>query len=102
MLFQVRLRKLWSRHNNLDLDAYTGRTAELPVVGDQFTMLTREAGNLYTTPVTEATVESQAIRFRTRNSEYRLEFIDEAAEVAKPLRRMSESEQFFRGSENIH
>lgn len=74
-VFKVKLHKLWSSHNNLDRDLYTGYCGELPTVGDQFTMRTNEEGNLYTTVVQSTKVEPRSITFHTRNSLYRLEFV---------------------------
>lgn len=71
---KVILKKIKSNHNNLDRDIYTGVCTDLPMIGEQFTMLTREDGRLITTRVQwwEKHMEDKTISFKTKNSEYLL------------------------------
>jgi hypothetical protein len=76
-VFRVNLHKLWSSHDSLERDVYTGYCNELPTVGNQFAMHTNEDGCLRTTVVQTNRVEPHSITFHTKNSLYRLEFVIE-------------------------
>lgn len=75
------LEKIKSNHNNLGRKVYTGWLSEKPHVGEQVYMETYEEGGLLTTPViTMRFISESEVEFDTRNSVYRLTYIQEDIE----------------------
>lgn len=72
----VILTKVRSNHCNLPNIRYTGWSEDKPKVGQRFEMVTREDGELQTTPVEAMRFLSDTeTEFDTRNSTYRVEYV---------------------------
>lgn len=78
----VKLTKIESNHNNLRTDSIRGWCAELPVIGSSFAMMgpplaTGSVRLVRTSPVQTIEHTDNRLRFRTENSTYELEVLDE-------------------------
>lgn len=70
--------KIRSTHDRLDRNVYTGYITDQPHIGEQFTIDTREAGRLWTTPVKVVRyLNDREVEFDTKNSTYKLTYIKE-------------------------
>lgn len=85
-IYQVKLKKIESTHNNVRSNEINGVCYELPKVGSSFMLLSSETltpdtnlRQIVTSEITEVREFDGEIIFRTRNSLYSITVIDESS-----------------------
>ena len=79
-MYNVKLTKIRSNHNNLRSNVIVGETSELPRLGEGFQMISEGlvfgTRRVWTSPIQHIEKIENTYRFNTANSVYKLELLD--------------------------
>ena len=79
-MYNVKLTKIRSNHNNLRSNVIIGKTNELPTVGEGFQMLSEGLDfgvrHVWTSPIKHLEKIENTYQFNTANSVYKLEVFE--------------------------
>jgi len=84
-MYNVKLTKIRSNHNNLRSNVIIGKTNELPTVGEGFQMLSEGLDfgvrHVWTSPIQHLEKIDSIYQFNTANSVYKLEVLSKEEDL---------------------
>jgi len=84
-MYNVKLTKIRSNHNNLRSNVIIGKTNELPTVGEGFQMLSEGLDfgvrHVWTSPIKHLEKIDSIYQFNTANSVYKLEVLSKEEDL---------------------
>ena len=84
-MYNVKLTKIRSNHNNLRSNVIVGKTNELPVIGEGFQMLSEGLDfgvrHVWTSPIKHLEKIDSIYQFNTANSVYKLEVLSKEEDL---------------------